>query len=154
MCRLAKVMANTAARRLGEFNHCWETYGQEPAVSAAMDSSTSGRRKKRRCKACQTDGSVRQAALGGGPSGRGRTAATRGQFSGGRRFLSAPISAGGANASLFATASRLELIDRDKVLASKEQTKADTLSATIPVGKELAVVPSGAKKGTGSESTA
>jgi hypothetical protein len=36
----------------------------------------------------------------------------------------------------------------DKVLASKEQTKADTLSVTIPAGKEFAVLLSGAKKET------
>jgi hypothetical protein len=36
----------------------------------------------------------------------------------------------------------------DKVLASKEQVKADTVSVTIPAGKEFAVVLSGATKKT------
>jgi hypothetical protein len=36
----------------------------------------------------------------------------------------------------------------DKVLVSKAKTKADTLSATIPAGKEYAIVLSGATKTT------
>lgn len=36
----------------------------------------------------------------------------------------------------------------DKVVASKEKVKSDTLSATIPAGKEYAVVLSGATKTT------
>jgi hypothetical protein len=36
----------------------------------------------------------------------------------------------------------------DKVLASKEQAKAETLSVTVPAGKGFAVILSGAKKET------
>ena len=36
----------------------------------------------------------------------------------------------------------------DKLLASKEQAKDETLSVTIPAGKEYAVILSGAKKET------
>jgi hypothetical protein len=36
----------------------------------------------------------------------------------------------------------------DKLMASKEQATADTLSVTVPAGKEFAVVLSGSKKET------
>lgn len=39
-------------------------------------------------------------------------------------------------------------VPADKVLASKEKVKSDTLAATIPAGKEYAVVLSGATKTT------